>query len=174
MGNRKPPVSLPRAQNASDEAGPVHRARVIQEDSKYARALGMYYWRLTARPGEVYRELEPMLADYRKLRVRVVGGWELSTVDTFVENLLKASHCCDIALPSIPPRHTERAGTLVALAGQHCKRSSISCAARAQILEHPKVGTTTEWQIESASWMLRGLDLSEAPEAKRTLQLRSI
>jgi hypothetical protein len=83
---------------------------VRQEDHKYARALGLYYWRLTAVPKAVYEELEPYLLDYRKLRIRGVHGWEMTTIDSFVEELLTQSHSCHLSLPTIPPRMTlERA-----------------------------------------------------------------
>ena len=83
---------------------------IRQTDHKYARALGAYYWRLTAIPKAVYQELEPLLADYRKLRVRDVHGWKLITIDMFVEELLTQTHSCHLSLPTIPPRATlERA-----------------------------------------------------------------
>jgi hypothetical protein len=83
---------------------------IRQEEHKYARALGVYYWRLTGKPTAVYSELEPLLLDYRKLRIRGVHGWEMTTIDAFVEELLTQSHSCHLSLPTIPPRMTlERA-----------------------------------------------------------------
>jgi hypothetical protein len=86
---------------------------IRQEDHKYARALGAYYWRMTAKPVSVYEELESILADRRKLRIRGIHGWEMTTVDAFVEELLTKSHSCHLSLPTMPPRPTlERAELL--------------------------------------------------------------
>ena len=86
---------------------------IRQEDHKYARALGAYYWRMTAKPVSVYEELEPILADARKLRIRGIHGWEMTTMDVFVEELLTQSHSCHLSLPTMPPRATlERAELL--------------------------------------------------------------
>ena len=40
---------------------------------RYLRALTAFYIRLTFRSIDVYETLEPLLSDYRKLRVRNVG-----------------------------------------------------------------------------------------------------
>lgn len=40
---------------------------------RYVRALGAFYLRLTGRSKEIYQYLEPLLNDYRKLRVRTGG-----------------------------------------------------------------------------------------------------
>ncbi len=114
-GNRKPTdflcLVLKMLQMKPDPS--VVLEFIHQDDHKYARALGAYYWRLTARPVDVYRELDPLLADLRKLRTRVVGGWEMSHVDSFVDALLTSNHCCSVALPTLPPRHAlERAEEL--------------------------------------------------------------
>ena len=43
----------------------------------------------------------------------VVGGGEMSHVDSFVDALLTSNHCCSVALPTLPPRHAlERAEEL--------------------------------------------------------------
>ena len=46
---------------------------VIQADNRYLRALAAFYIRLTFRSIEVYEILEPLMKDYRKLRIRHVG-----------------------------------------------------------------------------------------------------
>ena len=76
-----------------------------QEDFKYLRALGALYWRLVAGPAEVYGELEPLLADYRRLRVRLHDGkFALTTMDQFVDGLLREERVLEIILPRIPRR----------------------------------------------------------------------
>lgn len=46
---------------------------IQQEQLKYLRALGAFYLRLTGKSKEIYQYLEPLLNDYRKLRVRAGG-----------------------------------------------------------------------------------------------------
>lgn len=46
---------------------------IRQKDFKYLRALGAYYYRLVSKSEDVYRELEPLFLDYRKLRRRTPG-----------------------------------------------------------------------------------------------------
>ena len=45
-------------------------AYIQQDHFKYLRAIGAFYFRLTAKARDVYMVLEPLLADRRKLRVR--------------------------------------------------------------------------------------------------------
>lgn len=45
---------------------------------RYLRALAAIYIRMTFRPVEVYELLEPLMKDYRKLRVRSMGALRLS------------------------------------------------------------------------------------------------
>lgn len=47
---------------------------IKNEDYKYVRALGAFYLRLTATDMDVYRYLEPLYNDYRKLRMRSNDG----------------------------------------------------------------------------------------------------
>ncbi|BFZ63852.1 hypothetical protein YB2330_004989 [Saitoella coloradoensis] len=85
------------------------------EEWKYLRAVAAFYIRLTFPAREVYELLEPFYADYRKLRVRHMGGWSLTTMDQFVDELLREERVCDIALPRIPTRMMlEEAGELEA------------------------------------------------------------
>ena len=80
---------------------------IKNEEHKYARLLGAFYLRLVGTSQEVYRYLEPLLNDYRKVRRRTKqGGCELCTVDEFVDDLLTKDFYCDIALPRLAPRYT--------------------------------------------------------------------
>ncbi|KAI8993285.1 Pre-mRNA-splicing factor 38 [Pilobolus umbonatus] len=78
---------------------------IKQEDFKYVRALGAFYLRLTGKSKEIYQYLEPLLNDYRKLRVHGQGGYQLSHMDSFVDELLHEPRVCDIILPRIMSRH---------------------------------------------------------------------
>ncbi|CDW60716.1 pre mRNA splicing factor 38A [Trichuris trichiura] len=95
---------------------------IRQEDSKYIRALGAMYLRLTFSSIEVYQYLEPLLNDYRKLRWMSKQGsqlrfftatkhaqlelieFELMHMDEFVDRLLREERFCDIQLPRLQKR----------------------------------------------------------------------
>ncbi len=84
-----------------------------QQEHKYVRALGALYLRLTGKAVDIYTYLEPLFNDNRKLRKRGVQGWSLITMDSFAEELVMGTHCCDIALPRLAPRfHLEKQGLL--------------------------------------------------------------
>ncbi|CAZ86258.1 unnamed protein product [Tuber melanosporum] len=73
-------------------------------DFKYLRSLAAFYIRLTWSAVDIYRTLEPLMGDYRKLRVRGMGGWRMTYVDEFIDELLTKERVCDIALPHIKTR----------------------------------------------------------------------
>ena len=73
-------------------------------DFKYLRALAAMYIRLTWGATEIFRTLEPLMGDFRKIRVRGMGGWRLSYMDEFVDSLLTDERVCDIALPRMMTR----------------------------------------------------------------------
>ena len=77
---------------------------VSNEEFKYVRALGAFYLRLTGRPADIYAQLEPLMNDYRPLRRRDVTEWTLTTMDDFVDDLLRSDRVCGIALPRLPKR----------------------------------------------------------------------
>ncbi|EJD06111.1 PRP38-domain-containing protein [Fomitiporia mediterranea MF3/22] len=74
------------------------------DEFKYLRALAAMYIRMTFRAVEVYEILEPLLKDYRKLRLRHVGGYTLTYMDEFADQLLHDERVCDIILPRIIKR----------------------------------------------------------------------
>ncbi|KAL7753843.1 hypothetical protein RI367_000775 [Sorochytrium milnesiophthora] len=75
------------------------------EDFKYLRALAAFYIRLVASAKDVYQYLEPLLNDYRKLRMHSIAGTRLSYMDEFVDQLLHEERACDVILPRLPKRH---------------------------------------------------------------------
>ncbi|CEF96738.1 Pre-mRNA-splicing factor 38 [Ostreococcus tauri] len=87
---------------------------IKNEDHKYVRLLGAFYLRLVGKPTDVYRYLEPLLNDYRKVRYRTRDGkYALTHVDEFVNNLLTKDMFCDVTLPRVPHRQVlEAAGAL--------------------------------------------------------------
>jgi hypothetical protein len=44
--------------------------------------------RFVGKPADVYEFLEPLYNDYRKLRSRLVSGWEVSYMDELIDQLL--------------------------------------------------------------------------------------
>jgi len=78
---------------------------IRQEDFKYVRALGAVYLRLTGHPVEVYKYLEPLFNDYRKLRrMNSQGQFELFHMDELIDALLRDERVCDIQMPRIQKR----------------------------------------------------------------------
>jgi pre-mRNA-splicing factor 38A len=75
------------------------------EEHKYLKALAALYVRVAWKAVDIYRHLEPILKDYRKIRQRMINGtWSILCMDEFVETLLTDTYACDIALPRIPKR----------------------------------------------------------------------
>ena len=71
---------------------------------KYLRALAAFYIRLTWSAVDIFKTLEPLLGDYRKLKLRGQAGFRLTYMDEFIDDLLAKDRVCDIALPRIPTR----------------------------------------------------------------------
>eukprot|EP00088_Acartia_fossae_P057321 TRINITY_DN66881_c0_g1_i1.p1 TRINITY_DN66881_c0_g1~~TRINITY_DN66881_c0_g1_i1.p1 ORF type:complete len:321 (-),score=29.51 TRINITY_DN66881_c0_g1_i1:67-1029(-) len=79
---------------------------IKNEDFKYVRALGAYYLRLTGTSLDCYKYLEPLLNDYRKIRLqRRDGNFELSHMDEFIDNLLREERVNDVQLPRLQKRN---------------------------------------------------------------------
>ncbi|KZT51799.1 PRP38-domain-containing protein [Calocera cornea HHB12733] len=77
---------------------------LLVDEFKYLRALAALYIRLVFRPSEVFELLEPLLKDYRKLRVRNMSGYALTYMDEYVDELLREERVCDIILPRMTKR----------------------------------------------------------------------
>lgn len=78
---------------------------VQQEEYKYIRALGAFYIRLTCNSVDMYKLLEPLYNDYRKIRyMNKMGKFELLHIDEFIDHLLRDERYCDIQLPRLQKR----------------------------------------------------------------------
>ena len=76
-----------------------------QRDFKYLSALAAFYVRLTFDVVDVYKALEPLLGDSRKLRRRIKdGGYTLSYMDQFIDDLLTKDRVCGTSLRKLPHR----------------------------------------------------------------------
>ncbi len=76
-----------------------------QEEFKYLSALAAFYIRLTFEAKQVYEVLEPLLGDWRKLRRRTRdGGYALTYIDQFVDDLLTKDRVCGTSLRKLPQR----------------------------------------------------------------------
>ncbi|KAL1623189.1 hypothetical protein SLS54_004676 [Diplodia seriata] len=80
------------------------RAPGVKGEFKYLRALAAFYIRLAWEPPEIYKTLEPLLADYRKLKRRMRDGFTLTYVDQFVDDLLTKDRVCATSLWKMPSR----------------------------------------------------------------------
>jgi pre-mRNA-splicing factor 38A len=76
-----------------------------QEEFKYLSALAAFYVRLTFEAVDVYKTLEPLLGDWRKLRRRTKDGkYVLTFMDQFVDDLLTKERVCGTSLRKLPAR----------------------------------------------------------------------
>ncbi|KAJ5573688.1 Pre-mRNA-splicing factor [Penicillium hispanicum] len=73
-------------------------------DFKYLRALAAFYVRLTFDAADVYKTLEPLLLDYRKLKRRVRDTFTLTYMDQFIDDLLTKDRVCGTSLWKLPSR----------------------------------------------------------------------
>lgn len=91
---------------SDDEGEDPGQNGVVKErgDFKYLRALAAFYVRLTFDAVDVYKTLEPLLLDYRKLKRRVRDSFTLTYVDQFVDDLLTKDRVCGTSLWKLPPR----------------------------------------------------------------------
>ena len=86
---------------AEADSAAVQQAR---GDFKYLRALAAFYVRLTFDAVDVYRTLEPLLLDHRKLKRRVRDSGVLTYMDQFVDDLLTKDRMCGTSLWKLPSR----------------------------------------------------------------------
>lgn len=83
---------------------------IKQDEFKYVRALGAFYLRLVYGSLDCYKYLEPLLNDYRKLRIMDQSGqYQLSHMDEFIDILLRDERCCDIIMPRMQKRWVHEA-----------------------------------------------------------------
>ncbi|PWY90837.1 PRP38-domain-containing protein [Aspergillus heteromorphus CBS 117.55] len=87
-----------------DERDPNANVVKTRGSFKYLRALAAFYVRLTFEPAEVYKTLEPLLLDYRKLKRRMRESFTLTYVDQFVDELLTKERVCGTSLWKLPAR----------------------------------------------------------------------
>ncbi|CAF0708506.1 unnamed protein product [Brachionus calyciflorus] len=79
---------------------------IKNEDFKYVRALGVFYMRLTGSSQDVYKYLEPLYIDYRKMkRLNKNAKYELVHMDEFIDELIHGERICDVALPRLQKRN---------------------------------------------------------------------
>jgi pre-mRNA-splicing factor 38A len=89
---------------SDEEEDPENGVVKDRGDFKYLRALAAFYVRLTFDAVDVYKTLEPLLLDYRKLKRRVRDTFTLTFMDQFVDDLLTKDRVCGTSLWKLPPR----------------------------------------------------------------------
>ncbi|VDN99204.1 unnamed protein product [Rodentolepis nana] len=78
---------------------------IKQEDYKYARALGAFYLRLVGDSVEIYKYLEALYNDFRKLKQQdTTGKFSIIRMDEFIDQLLNEERACDVILPRLQKR----------------------------------------------------------------------
>jgi pre-mRNA-splicing factor 38A len=95
-----------------DDSGPSHNGGAVQDlnaagklgEFKYLRCLAAFYIRLAWEPVEIYRTLEPLLTDFRKIKRRTKDGFLLTYVDQFIDDLLTKDRICATSLWKLPSR----------------------------------------------------------------------
>lgn len=95
-----------QGENRSAKINGSHDSSEKRSSFKYLRALAAFYIRLAWEPVEVYKTLEPLLQDYRKLKRRVRDGFTLTYVDQFIDDLLTKERVCATSLQKLPKRDT--------------------------------------------------------------------
>ena len=97
-----PPLSFPPPPPPPPPPLPLPSPLPLPVSLRYVRILGALYLRLVGTSLEVYNYLEPLLNDYRKLKLMDRNGnVRLSHVDEFIDDLLQKDRSCDIILPRI-------------------------------------------------------------------------
>jgi pre-mRNA-splicing factor 38A len=134
---------------------------IRNDEFKYLRLLGAMYLRLVGRAVDVYNYLEPLLNDFRRVRVRdpASGRFLLSHVDELVDEMLRRDYVFAIALPRLPLRKVLEDN------GQLEPRSSVLQAEFEEMVCAPKNrgdgGRSLEWPEMEAG------ELSEPPRKRR-------
>ncbi|KAJ5833783.1 hypothetical protein N7474_002094 [Penicillium riverlandense] len=96
--------SDPGSDDEAEAAEPENGVVKERGDFKYLRALAAFYVRLTFDAVDVYKTLEPLLLDYRKLKRRVRDTFVLTYMDQFVDDLLTKDRVCGTSLWKLPAR----------------------------------------------------------------------
>jgi pre-mRNA-splicing factor 38A len=73
-------------------------------DFKYLRCLAAFYIRLAWDSVDIYKTLEPLLTDRRKIRRRQKDTFTLTYVDQFIDDLLTKDRICATPLGPLLPR----------------------------------------------------------------------
>ncbi|KEG02261.1 pre-mRNA-splicing factor 38A, putative [Plasmodium vinckei vinckei] len=78
---------------------------IKNEEFIYLRALGIFYLRLVGKGIEIYKNIEPILFDYRKIRLRLQdGSFQKIYMDVFADNCLVFNNFLDVDFPALTKR----------------------------------------------------------------------
>ena len=78
---------------------------IRRSDYKYVRALGAFYMRLVATSVDVYKYLEPLYIDYRKMKCKnTEGTLVLTHMDEYIDDLLNEERVFNVILPRLQKR----------------------------------------------------------------------
>lgn len=78
---------------------------IRNEDFKYVRALGAFYLRLVGNSVDIYKYLEPLYIDYRKMkRMNRMAKYDMIHMDELIDEMLHEKAMFDITLPVLQKR----------------------------------------------------------------------
>ena len=78
---------------------------IRRSDYKYVRALGAFYMRLVGTSVDIYKYLEPLYIDYRKMKcINIEGNFVLTHMDEYIDGLLMDERVFNIVLPRLQKR----------------------------------------------------------------------
>ena len=87
---------------------------IQNEEFKYMRCLGMYYFRLVADQVDIWRTLEPYYTDFRKIKHQAAdGSFRIMHIDEFVDSLLHEDRFMSMQLPRLSKRRIFEAQDLL-------------------------------------------------------------
>ena len=78
---------------------------IRRSDYKYVRALGAYYMRLVGTSVDIFKYLEPLYIDYRKMKYKnSEGKLVLTHMDEYIDELLNKERVYNVILPRLQKR----------------------------------------------------------------------
>lgn len=86
----------------------------LKSEYKYLIIISAFYIRLTCAHLQIYKKLEPLLFDYRKVLIRNKSGeYSVTTIDQLIDQLLINESFCGITLPKLIKREVYETNNLL-------------------------------------------------------------
>ncbi|CRH00198.1 pre-mRNA-splicing factor 38A, putative [Plasmodium relictum] len=112
---------------------------IKNEEFIYLRALGIFYLRLIGKSLEIYKNLEPILYDYRKIRIRLQDGtFQKIYMDEFVDNCLILNNFLDVDFPTLTKRQILEENDLLEKRNLEYYKELLNISSDNELLENEK------------------------------------